>query len=303
MPRQKEHLQVIKLISVEHLSVPYFYPILFPYDRDFTDLIEPLRGGFRDEDAIIVREKKHKKGFFEIISGVRRWQAAVEINLKKIKCLVKQMDDSEAIIYAAGSNLQVRNGSYPLTIIQALALKQAIEEQGGECRRPIIMQVTNCQPATYRKAVCSLNFSIQKLKKEFFADEVELKKSELIARAIAENLWQPFTDFYFGNIKVDAFKKKFYDQSEYARENKIFSPKKIRQAGKTEAEKLIESYVQIIERLHVLWEKSNKKQNDEIDWERLINQKFNSKSSISMLELIVNYLPGTGTFKPGGEQQ
>lgn len=52
---------------------------------------------------IVVRRISDK---YEIIAGERRWRAAKEANLKKVPCIVKEVDDIEAVKIALIENIQ-----------------------------------------------------------------------------------------------------------------------------------------------------------------------------------------------------
>ncbi len=71
---------------------------------------------------IVVRKKEN---FYEIIAGERRWRAAKAAKLKEIPCIVKEVDDKQAMKLALIENLQ-RDNLNPIE--EAYAFKGLIEE-------------------------------------------------------------------------------------------------------------------------------------------------------------------------------
>lgn len=68
--------------------------------------LEELRDSIKQYgiiQPIVVRKIKNK---YEIIAGERRWRAAREASIKKVPCIVKEVDDKEAIKIALIENIQ-----------------------------------------------------------------------------------------------------------------------------------------------------------------------------------------------------
>ena len=72
---------------------------------------------------IVVREVSG--GFYEVVAGERRYQAAKSLGLKEIPTIIKELDDKEAFILAIVENIQ-RQDLNPIE--EAQAFKRLIEE-------------------------------------------------------------------------------------------------------------------------------------------------------------------------------
>ncbi|MBZ2175689.1 ParB/RepB/Spo0J family partition protein [Schnuerera sp. xch1] len=71
---------------------------------------------------LVVRKKGNK---YQIITGERRWRASKAANLKKVPCIIKEIDDKEVIKLALIENLQ-REDLNPIE--EAYAFKGLIED-------------------------------------------------------------------------------------------------------------------------------------------------------------------------------
>lgn len=71
---------------------------------------------------LVVRKKGNK---YQIIAGERRWRASKAANLKKVPCIIKEIDDKEVIKLALIENLQ-REDLNPIE--EAYAFKGLIED-------------------------------------------------------------------------------------------------------------------------------------------------------------------------------
>lgn len=94
--------------------------------RDFKkESLDELKNSIKQYGVIqpIVVRKKDKK--YEIIAGERRWRAAKRANLKKVPCIVKKVDDKQAVKLALIENIQRENLN---PIEEAYAFKGLIED-------------------------------------------------------------------------------------------------------------------------------------------------------------------------------
>ena len=64
-------------------------------------------------------------GKYEIIAGERRWRAAKEAKIKKVPCIIKEVDDTQALKLALIENIQRENLN---PIEEAQAYKTLIDE-------------------------------------------------------------------------------------------------------------------------------------------------------------------------------
>lgn len=87
--------------------------------------LEELRDSIKQYGVIqpiVVRKKDDK---YEIIAGERRWRAAKEAKLDKIPCIIKDVDDKQALKLALIENIQRQNLN---SIEEAYAYKTLIDE-------------------------------------------------------------------------------------------------------------------------------------------------------------------------------
>lgn len=64
-------------------------------EQNVESLLQSIHNTKGNEQAIVVRPKKGKKGFYEAISGRTRLECCKQLNLK-VKCEVRELDDTEA---------------------------------------------------------------------------------------------------------------------------------------------------------------------------------------------------------------
>lgn len=91
-------------IAVDSITPGAFQPRQFFSEESIKSLAQSFKEqGFRG--AINVRQKKEEEGY-ELIAGERRWRAAKLAGLEKIRCIVDEYSDNEALEFALVENLQ-----------------------------------------------------------------------------------------------------------------------------------------------------------------------------------------------------
>ena len=116
-------------LDVENLVPCAQNPYRVQNDGDFR----ALAGSIRERgilNPLIVRPKSGATETYEVISGHRRLRAAKELDLRKVPCLVRDLDDDAAAITLVDSNLHRQN---LLPSEQAAAIKmkfEALQHQG-----------------------------------------------------------------------------------------------------------------------------------------------------------------------------
>ncbi|MCF6463405.1 ParB/RepB/Spo0J family partition protein [Clostridium sp. Cult1] len=94
--------------------------------KDFDlELLAELTDSIKQYGVIQPIVVRKKENFYEIIAGERRWRAAKAAKLKEIPCIVKEVDDKQAMKLALIENLQ-RDNLNPIE--EAYAFKGLIEE-------------------------------------------------------------------------------------------------------------------------------------------------------------------------------
>jgi ParB family chromosome partitioning protein len=91
-----------------------------------SEALEELANSIRVQGIIqplIVREINYQN--YEIVAGERRWRAAKMVGLDKIPCIVKKIEDEDAISIALIENIQRENLN---AMEEAIALKRLLEE-------------------------------------------------------------------------------------------------------------------------------------------------------------------------------
>ncbi len=117
----------IREISLSMLHPLPNYPYKVRDDEEMQEMIDSIR----DRGVLlpcIVR--KREDGEYEIISGVRRRYASEKAEKETIPCIIRDLDDDEAIISMVDSNMQ-RENSLPSERAFAYKLKmEALRHQG-----------------------------------------------------------------------------------------------------------------------------------------------------------------------------
>lgn len=112
---------------LQHLNIDYMQVGKYQPRRDMcSDALEELANSIRAQGIIqplIVREINNQN--YEIVAGERRWRAAKMIGLDNIPCIIKKIEDEDAISIALIENIQRENLN---AMEEAVALKRLLEE-------------------------------------------------------------------------------------------------------------------------------------------------------------------------------
>jgi ParB family chromosome partitioning protein len=81
----------------------------------------------------LVRPHPTKKGYYELVDGRNRRTAARELGYTTMACLVRKMDDDEAILQMINSNLQQRESLLPSE--KAWAYREMLEAMNRQGKR------------------------------------------------------------------------------------------------------------------------------------------------------------------------
>ena len=92
------------------------------FEKDSLDDLKDSIKKYGVIQPIVVRKKDDK---YEIIAGERRWRAAKAAKLKEIPCIIKEVDDKQAIKLALIENIQRQNLN---PIEEAYAFKGLMKE-------------------------------------------------------------------------------------------------------------------------------------------------------------------------------
>ena len=113
--------------KLQHLNIDYMQVGKYQPRRDMgSEALEELANSIRVQGIIqplIVREINYQN--YEIVAGERRWRAAKMVGLDKIPCIVKKIEDEDAISIALIENIQRENLN---AMEEAIALKRLLEE-------------------------------------------------------------------------------------------------------------------------------------------------------------------------------
>jgi len=123
-------------IDIKKLSNFTEYPFNLSMDENMKNLLESvvINGIIT---PLIVREKDK---YYEIISGHRRKYIAEILNIKKLPCIVKEMNDKEAILAMVDSNIHREN---ILPSEKAFAYKMKLEAIKDFDKKLIILNVSS----------------------------------------------------------------------------------------------------------------------------------------------------------------
>ncbi|HAS6350004.1 ParB/RepB/Spo0J family partition protein [Vibrio sp. IRLE0018] len=113
LAREKQHIAThSQALSAEgeltDIAVGQLQPGVYQPRKDMSpQALEELAASIQSQgiiQPIIVRALQD--GHFEIIAGERRWRAAKQAGLKRVPCLIKQVEDRAAIAMALIENIQ-----------------------------------------------------------------------------------------------------------------------------------------------------------------------------------------------------
>jgi hypothetical protein len=108
---------LVRLVSIRQLQAP---PALPGVDLD------PLTRSIRVHGILHPLFIRERDGGYEIISGKRRYAAAVAAGLSEVPCIVKHVDDAEADALAAAENTRATTTPSPLRAVFASRLSSAV---------------------------------------------------------------------------------------------------------------------------------------------------------------------------------
>jgi hypothetical protein len=113
---------LVRLVSIRQVQAPAALP--------GVDL-EALTRSIRAHGILHPLFVREKDGRYEIISGRRRYAAAVAAGLSEVPCIVKHVDDAEADALAAAENTRATATPSPLRAVVASRLSSAIGDIAG----------------------------------------------------------------------------------------------------------------------------------------------------------------------------
>lgn len=123
-------------INIRKLKNFEKYPFKLSMDENMKELLKSIViNGIIN--PLIVREKED---YYEIISGHRRKYIAEILNIKEIPCIIKDMNDEEAIIVMVDSNIQREN---ILPSEKSLVYKMKLEAIKIQGKKIIVLDTTS----------------------------------------------------------------------------------------------------------------------------------------------------------------
>jgi len=126
--RQRESGDLVTEVPLSELHPFVGHPFEVRDDEDMQKLVDSIR-----ENGVLTNltVRRRAEGGYEIISGHRRFHAAQQAGLDKVKVQVRDIDDDQAIIDMVDSNIQ-REHISPMEKAKAYAMKlNAIKHQGS----------------------------------------------------------------------------------------------------------------------------------------------------------------------------
>lgn len=126
--RQRESGDLVTEVPLTELHPFVGHPFEVRDDEDMQKLVDSIR-----ENGVLTNltVRRRAEGGYEIISGHRRFHAAQQAGLDRVKVQVRDIDDDQAIIDMVDSNIQ-REHISPMEKAKAYAMKlNAIKHQGS----------------------------------------------------------------------------------------------------------------------------------------------------------------------------
>lgn len=126
--RQRESGDLVTEVPLSELHPFVGHPFEVRDDEDMQKLVDSIR-----ENGVLTNltVRRRAEGGYEIISGHRRFHAAQQAGLDRVKVQVRDIDDDQAIIDMVDSNIQ-REHISPMEKAKAYAMKlNAIKHQGS----------------------------------------------------------------------------------------------------------------------------------------------------------------------------
>ena len=128
--KQTDEIKYIKMGDLNDFKDHPFKVI--DNNSDMEELLDSIRENGIIESILV---RPIKEGKYEIISGHRRKKACELLGIKKIKCIIKEFTDDEAVINMVDSNLK-REKILPSEKAFAYKMKlNALKHQGKKLYR------------------------------------------------------------------------------------------------------------------------------------------------------------------------
>ena len=120
----------IEYIEVSALKPHPKNPRLFIRQDVINEIIAGLADGFDELYALLVRPLAD--GYFQVISGHHRLQAAKAVGLESVPCWVREMDEAEAHMGLAKCNAQGELSAleFGLHVLEVVSMAQGKKSQG-----------------------------------------------------------------------------------------------------------------------------------------------------------------------------